>query len=62
MAYFVRLTNGNTEFFINLDNVNYIQSSGEKCAIYFGKDHCISVNDSAYAVIGKAQDGTKIPG
>jgi hypothetical protein len=60
-AFIVRLTAAKVDVFVNFENVTFIRSVGQKCTIYFGNDHSIQVDQSAYEVLGLTRDGTLIP-
>ena len=53
MANFIPVRSGTTEFMVNVDSIDYVQADGTKCSIYFGKEHAISVDHSAYEVVSK---------
>ena len=61
MASFITLNSGSTEYVVNVDNIDYIQASGNKCVIHFGADSKVSVDQSKREIVGKAFDATKVP-
>lgn len=63
MAVFVTVKSGVEDISVNVEKIDYIRAGGgQRCNIYFGQNHYISVDVSADELIGRAQQAFKVSG
>jgi hypothetical protein len=61
MAHFVNLKSGNFDVIVNIDNVDFIKSYGQTCALHFGGGQELTIDASAHATFGMMQAAKRAP-